>query len=174
MKDFSNFWEKFKKVIHFGVLTTSTTENVLCPECSGGSVGMCKNAATQACTDQTAIGRCPRRFQPCSETVVRLKDTFMISAEFNDTNFTNPENILRYTTQIKVKRNAGSENANEPLFDFFTEGLFDVATNSVVVSVDGSKRIVDIQVIMNKVNEDTYEVMFEFPSVLAGEKIYYN
>jgi hypothetical protein len=77
----------FSRTTHFGMLTSSTVEKVLCANCAGGGFGLCQNRVTLACSPPNASGRCPRRFLPCTETVVVEKDTLCLAMTLDDWEF---------------------------------------------------------------------------------------
>ena len=164
----------FGKTIHFGIITGSYVEDILCAECSGGTEGICQNGGTKACADKSTTGSCPRRFSACSEDLVYHKDTIALSAIFTQLNFTDSVNKLRYTTQIKVMENAGSEDVQNTSPVLERGGLLEIPITATVAEPDGTKRIIDVQFTKTKIDDNTYEIVFEFPSVPVGDKIYYN
>ena len=167
----------FSMTTHFGMLTSSTLENVLCPNCAGGGFGSCQNQATLACAPPSASGRCPRRFAPCTAVVTVEKDTLYLAMTLDDWEFQDPSNVLRYRVRLRIHKDTGVFWAPGDKRAAFTwpVGLLDVPTTAVIVAADGSQRIVDIGVTQTYRGRDdqTLYIDYEFQSWEPGEKFYY-
>jgi hypothetical protein len=168
----------FSMTTHFGVLTTSTVEDVLCPNCAGGTIGTCQNRATLACAAPIANGRCPRRFSPCTETVVVEKDTMLLSASLADWQFQDAGNVLRFRVRLRIRNDTGVfwTPGDERAAFIWPVGFHDIPTNAVIVAADGAKRIVDIDVTQTFRGRDdkTLYMDYEFPGWAPGETLRYN
>jgi hypothetical protein len=167
----------FSMTTYFGMLTSSTVENVLCPNCSGGGFGSCQNRVTLACAPPSASGRCPRRFAPCTAVITVEKDTLYLAMTLDDWEFQDPGNVLRYRIRLRIRKDTGVfwTPGDERAEFAWPEGFLDIPTNAVVVSPDGSKRIIDIDVTrtFRGRDEETLYLDYEFPSLAPGEVLLY-
>lgn len=168
---------RFSMTTHLGMLTSSTVENVLCPNCSGGGFGTCQNRANLVCAQPLASGRCQRRFAPCTAVVTVEKDTLYLAMTLDDWEFQDPGNVLRYRIRLRIRKDTGVFWAPGDERAAFTwpVGFFEVPTTAVIVAADGSKRVVDIGVTQTFRGRDdeTLYMDYEFPSWEPGERFYY-
>ncbi|MDA1184172.1 MAG: hypothetical protein O2930_05955 [Acidobacteria bacterium] len=168
----------FSMTTHFGVITSSTFEDVPCPNCSGGGYGSCQNARTLACAPPSASGACPRRFSKCTATLTVEKDTMLLSATLANWEFQDAGNVLRYRVRLRIRKDTGVfwTPGDERAAFTWPEGFLERPITALISGADGTQRVIDVGVTQTFRGRDdeTQYLDFEFPSWAPGEKLYYN
>ena len=167
----------FSTTTHFGMITSSTLEDIPCPNCSGGGFGTCQNAGTLACAPPVASGSCPRRFSKCTALLTVEKDTLYLAMTLADWEFQDPGNVLRYRIRLRIRKDTGVfwTPGDERAAFTWPDGFLEVPITVVVVASDGTQRVVTIDVTQTfrGRDEETLYIDYEFPSWEPGDMFYY-
>jgi hypothetical protein len=167
----------FSMTTHFGMITSSTLEDIPCPNCSGAGFGTCQNARTLACAPPSASGNCPRRFAKCTAILTVEKDTMLLQATLADWEFQDAGNVLRYRVRLRIRKDTGVfwTPGDQRAEVVWPEGFLEVPTTAVTLSPDGAQRVIDIGVTQTFRGRDdeTMYLDFEFPSWAPGEDLFY-
>lgn len=172
--------KKFTLTAHVTRSAITTTDNVPCSACSGGTSGECQNAADLACSPPE-VGPpevCPVETVRCSEPITITSDTLKFSIVVSGWDFKGADHQLTYAMSVKDKSNGNEAPTVTENPGGATEivvpgsGWLNIPTSGVIVG--GAQRVpVDVGVTTRQQGSQLI-LDYVFPHFPEGTSMYYD